>query len=104
MQNLNNGSVVNLGTASFGEAKQETNMSTPRSFEPVNPLSNVIGLTPKLNLNTIKVIKKDKDSNKIEYLNKKIKARKDFTSLYMLVDLPTNRVLTTLDGEEAHTF
>jgi len=54
MQKLNNGSVVNLGTASFGEAKQETNMSTPRSFEPVNPLSNVIGLTPKLNLNTIK--------------------------------------------------
>ena len=54
MQNLNNGSVVNLGTANFGEAKQDSTMSTPRSFEAINPLSNVIGLTPKLSLNNIK--------------------------------------------------
>ena len=59
MQNLNNGSVVNLGTANFGETKQDSTMSTPRSFEAINPLSNVIGLTPKLSLNNIKVVKKD---------------------------------------------
>jgi len=84
MQNLNNGSVVNLGTASFGEAKQETNMSTPRSFEPVNPLSNVIGLTPKLNLNTIKVIKKD--GTKEDYNVQKVVSAVKKSAARMLVE------------------
>ena len=90
MQNLNNGSVVNLGTASFGETKQDSTMSTPRSFEAVNPLSNVIGLTPKLNLNNIKVIKKD--GTKEDYNIQKVVSAIKKSAARMLVEFTDKEI------------
>ena len=84
MQNLNNGSVVNLGTANFGETKQDSAMSTPRSLESVNPISKVVGLTPKLNLNTIKVIKKD--GTKEDYNVQKVVSAIKKSAARMLVE------------------
>ncbi len=84
MQNLNNGSVVNLGTANFGETKQDSTMSTPRSFEAINPLSNVIGLTPKLSLNNIKVVKKD--GTKEDYNVQKVVSAVKKSAARMLVE------------------
>ena len=84
MQNLNNGSVVNLGTANFGEAKPDSAMSTPRSLESINPISKVVGLTPKLNLNTIKVIKKD--GTKEDYNVQKVVSAIKKSAARMLVE------------------
>ena len=61
MQNLNsNGRIVNIISNSKPEDRAvASTVSKPKALESVNPMSKVIGLTPKINLNSIKIIKKD---------------------------------------------
>ena len=61
MQNLNsNGRIVNIISNSKPEDRAiSSTVSKPKALESVNPMSKVIGLTPKINLNNIKIIKKD---------------------------------------------
>ena len=59
MQNLKDGNVLNIKTSNLGEVKNNSTVSKPRSLEAVNPMGKVIGISPKINLNNVKVIKKD---------------------------------------------
>ena len=61
MQNLNsNGRIVNIISNSKPEDRAvASTVSKPKALESVNPMSKVIGLTPKININNIKIIKKE---------------------------------------------
>ena len=55
MQNTCNGKVVNINSVSA----EENNVSKPKSLEVVNPMGRVVGISSKLNLDKVKIIKKD---------------------------------------------
>ena len=82
MQNTCNGKVVNINSVSA----EENNVSKPKSLEVVNPMGRVVGISSKLNLDKVKIIKKDGtledyDIQKVVSVIKKSAARMlvDFT-------------------------
>ena len=72
MQNLKDGNVLNIKTSNLGEVKNNSTVSKPRSLEAVNPMGKVIGISPKINLNNVKVIKKDGTEEDYNILGEKI--------------------------------
>ena len=85
MQNLKDGNVLNIKTSNLGEVKNNSTVSKPRSLEAVNPMGKVIGISPKINLNNVKVIKKD--GTEEDYNIQKVISAVKKSAARMLVDL-----------------
>ena len=57
MQNMKQENVVQI--KSSNSVEQNSNVTKPNFLNPVNPMNNVVGMIPKVELNGIKIIKKD---------------------------------------------
>ena len=57
MQNMKQENVVKI--KSSNSVEQNSNVTKPNFLNPVNPMNNVVGMIPKVELNGIKIIKKD---------------------------------------------
>ena len=60
MQNYTEGNVVNLTSSEVKEQSAGSlRVTKPSSMDAVNPMKKVIGLSTKLNLSNVSIIKKD---------------------------------------------
>ncbi len=85
MQNLNSGRIVNIiSSTKTEEATVPSNVTKPKSLESVNPMSKIVGLTPRVNLDNVRIIKKD--GTKEEYNVQKVVSAVKKSAARMLVE------------------
>ncbi len=82
MQNLKDGNFLNIKTSHKEDIKGVTK---PKTIGSINPMSKIVGITPKINLNNIKVIKKD--GTKEDYNIEKVVSAIKKSAARMLVEL-----------------
>ena len=82
MQNLKDGNFLNFKTSHKEDIKGVTK---PKTIGSINPMSKIVGITPKINLNNIKVIKKD--GTKEDYNIEKVVSAIKKSAARMLVEL-----------------
>ena len=87
MQNLCNGKVVKISPVN---AEDNTNASKPKSLEVVNPIGKVVGIGSKMNLDKIKIIKKDGTTE--EYDIQKVVSAIKKSAARMLVEFTDNEI------------
>lgn len=87
MQNSCNGKVVNINTQN---AEETSNVTKPKSLEVVSPMSKVIGIGAKLNLDKVKIIKKDGTSE--DYDIQKVVAAIKKSAARMLVEFSDKEI------------
>ncbi len=58
MNNLNSGRVVSINSSAQGSVA-DSRMTKPESIESINPMNKVVNLSKKVDLNNIKIVKKD---------------------------------------------
>lgn len=90
MQNSTGRNVVNIVLSNHEESVQGSNVTKPKSLDAVNPVRNIIGLQPALNLSNVKIIKKD--GTKEDYDIRKVVSAVKKSAARMLVEFSQNDI------------
>lgn len=84
MQHLSKGKIININELGIEDSIQESTVTRPKSMDNVNPIKKVIDYENKLNLNNIKIIKKD--GTKEDYNVQKVVSAVKKSAARMLVE------------------
>ena len=91
MQNsLNSGKVVNISITNIENAVAGVKVSKPRLLSPVNPMSKIVEISPKIALNQVKIIKKD--GTKEDYNIQKVVSAIKKSAARMLVEFSQQEI------------
>ena len=91
MQNsLNSGKVVNISITNIENAVAGVKVSKPRFLSPVNPMSKVVEISPKIALSQVKIIKKD--GTKEDYNIQKVVSAIKKSAARMLVEFSQQEI------------
>ncbi len=95
MNNLNSGRIVSINGSDVEGTAIDSHVTKPASMNSVNPMKNVINLSKKVDLNNIKIVKKDGTLE--EYNVQKVVNAVKKSAARMLVDLTPQDIQNICD-------